>query len=258
MLDPFVSRPDFRTLLLHRLESDVDAIARHLPAKVDGIVCGHSHYDHILDAPTLARRTGARVVGSQSTCMWARAAGIPPHQLVEVPPAGGSVRIGDIDVELVPSQHGRIALGRVPLPGQVRAMPSHAGRFFHYRMGGAFGVLLHSQGMRIYHNGSADLIDAELQGKQADVLLACLAGRKGTERYLPRLVASLSPKLIIPTHHDAFFGPLREGPRLLPGIDLDGFISDAHRAAGHAGVISPGYEEDVVVPPDVRAAVIAD
>ena len=115
-------------------------------------------------------------------------------------------------------------------------------------MGGAFGILMKSSGVTVYHNGSADLIDAELTGERADVLLACLAGRKGTARYLPRLVEALAPRLVIPTHHDAFFAPLSEGERLLPGIDLEGFISEAVRVAPKANVVSPGYHEWVAIP----------
>ena len=83
-------------------------------------------------------------------------------------------------------------------------------------------------GTTVYHNGSADLIDTELGGAHADVLLVGLAGRQATRGYLERLVHALSPKVIVPTHHDAFFAPLAWGVHLLPNVDLDGFsLSDA-------------------------------
>lgn len=259
LIDPFVSRPGFTALATRRLVPDEGAIARWIPEKVDAIVCGHSHYDHVLDAPRIAKLRGAKLIGSRSTCLWGRAAGVPDAQLVEVPAAGGVVQVGDVEIELVPSRHGKAVLGRVPLPGEVKELPiAPSGRIFHYRMGGAYGVLVRAGGLSIYHNGSADLIDAELVGKKADVLLACLAGRKGTERYLPRLVDALAPKLIIPTHHDSFFAPLEEGPRLLPFIDVEGFISEAHVYAKQASVIAMGYTDQVAVLPDARASVITE
>jgi L-ascorbate metabolism protein UlaG (beta-lactamase superfamily) len=125
---------------------------------------------------------------------------------------------------------------------------------WHYRMGGAFGILIESGGLRIYHNGSADLIDAELDGARADVLLVGLAGRKGTRDYLARLCGALAPKLIVPTHHDAFFGPLDGDLRLLPGIDLDGFVADTRAHAPAATVVTPAYDEPLAIPDDARAA----
>ncbi|MFO0666576.1 MAG: MBL fold metallo-hydrolase [Polyangiaceae bacterium] len=248
LIDPFVSRPSFGELLLDRLRPKQSEIDKYIPEKVDLIVCGHSHFDHVLDAPMIAKLRGAKLAGSISTCMWARAEGVPESQLIAISPNGGTFGVGDFEVTFVPSHHGRVAFGRVPFPGEVREVPRVPARFWHYRMGGAFGILLRSRGITVYHNGSADLIDAELEGKKADVLLACLAGRKGTERYLPRLVRALSPSLVVPTHHDAFFAPLSEGQRLLPGIDLEGFISEAMRVAPSAGVISPGYRDYIAIP----------
>jgi L-ascorbate metabolism protein UlaG (beta-lactamase superfamily) len=124
-------------------------------------------------------------------------------------------------------------------------------------MGGAFGLLIKTKDLSIYHNGSADLIDAELEGEQADVLLAGLAGRKGTENYVGRLVSALAPSLVVPTHHDAFFAPLEHGVHLLPGIDVEGFVSEVRLRLPNATVITPGYEEAICVPPnDARGAVL--
>jgi hypothetical protein len=45
----------------------------------------------------------------------------------------------------------------------------------------------------------------------------------------------------------------------LPGIDLDGFVSDAHRVAPDAAVITPGYDEVLAIPPnDAKSAALAD
>ena len=73
-----------------------------------------------------------------------------------------------------------------------------------------------------------------------------------------RLIGSLAPKLVVPTHHDAFFAPLERGLHLLPGIDLEGFVSEVFTRAPHASVITPDYEEPICVPPgDARGAVLA-
>jgi L-ascorbate metabolism protein UlaG (beta-lactamase superfamily) len=257
LVDPFLTRPSLARVA-RRIVPDDLAIARHVPRRVDAILCGHSHFDHVADAPRIAKLTKAKLVGSASTCAWGRAEGLPESQLVRVPARGAVVRFGDIEARFVPSRHGKIALGRVPFPGEVKGTPRTPARVWHYRMGGAFGLLLRAPGVTVYHNGSADLIDAELDGERADVLLACLAGRKGTENNVARLVSALGPRLVVPTHHDAFFAPLERGLHLLPGIDLEGFVSEVFLRAPEASVITPDYEEPICVPAkDARGAVLA-
>jgi L-ascorbate metabolism protein UlaG (beta-lactamase superfamily) len=256
LVDPYLSRRRFRQLA-RPLVPDEEEIFKHLPDRVDAVLLGHSHFDHLLDAPVIARRTGAKIVGSATTCAFARASGVPEAQIVEVPAEGKRLKIGDFDVRFVPSLHGRIALGRVPFPGEVRRPPQLPVRFHRYRMGGAFGILMRSAGVRVYHNGSADLVDAELAGERADVLLVGLAGRKATPDYLGRLLRALQPSVVVPTHHDAFFAPLGEGVRLLPGIDLEGFVSETHRLSRTAAVITPDYHEVLGVPArDARGALL--
>jgi L-ascorbate metabolism protein UlaG (beta-lactamase superfamily) len=248
LIDPYLSRPSLARLFVRRLVPDEAQLRARLPARVDAVLCGHSHFDHLLDAPTIARWTGARLAGSTTTCAFARASGVAESQLIAVPPAGARFTVGDVDIRFVPSRHGRILFGKVPFPGEVREPPPLPARAWHYRMGGAFGILLEANGVRVYHNGSADLVDAELAGERADVLLVGLSGRKSTPGYLRRLTGALQPSLIVPTHHDAFFAPLDRGLHLLPGIDLDGFVADAHACAPAARVVTPEYDEPLAVP----------
>jgi L-ascorbate metabolism protein UlaG (beta-lactamase superfamily) len=245
LIDPFLTRAPLGRLI-GRLTPDEAAIRARLPERVDAVLCGHSHFDHLLDAPTIARLTGALLVGSKSTCSFGRASGVT--RLSEVPPEGARLTIGDLEVRFVPSLHGRIAFGRVPFPGEVAEAPALPAPAWRYRMGGAFGILLRAPGATVYHNGSADLVDAELEGERADVLLVGLAGRKGTPDYLARLCGALGPSLVVPTHHDAFFAPLDDGLFLLPGIDVPGFLSETRRIAPAARVITPRYDEVLAVP----------
>lgn len=248
LLDPFLTRPGVFRTLTQRLAPTPDAWWHWLPDRVDAICTGHSHYDHLLDAPIIAQRTGAKLIGSASTASFARAQGLDEAQIIEVPKDGLVTEVGDIVVRFVPSLHGRVAAGRVPFPGEVTAPPTLPARVHHYRMGGAFGVHLSTPAASVYHNGSADLDDAELEGLDADMVLVGLAGRKATTRYLERLCGILSPKLVVPTHHDAFFAPLEAGVRLLPGIAFDGFVADIERVSPGVTVRAPTFEDTLHVP----------
>ena len=258
-IDPFVTRPGLRRVAAGRVAPDEDEVFARFGTRLDAVVCGHSHYDHLLDAPTIARVTGAKLVGSATTCAFGRASGLAESQLVEVPPSGRTVSLGDLTVRFVPSVHGRIFFGRVPFPGEVSHVPSLPVRARDYRMGGAFGLLVRAKdGTTVYHNGSADLVDAELGGEHADVLLVGLAGRQATRDYVGRLTRALRPKLIVPTHHDAFFAPLDRGVHLLPNVDLDGFVAEAKRLAPRARVVTAGYFEALAVAPSGADAALLD
>jgi hypothetical protein len=90
------------------------------------------------------------------------------------------------------------------------------------------------------------------------VLLAGLAGRTGAENYVGRLLGALRPKLVVPAHHDAFFAPLERGLHLLPGLDVEGFVSEVHLRTPGTSIITPDYEEPICVPPnDARGSVLA-
>jgi L-ascorbate metabolism protein UlaG (beta-lactamase superfamily) len=257
LIDPYLTRWPIGRLVTSRLVPDEAAIRAALPGKVDGVLCGHSHFDHLLDAPLIARMTGAKLYGSPTTCAFARAEGVPAEQLVEVSKDGLEGAIGDLEVRFVPSLHGRILLGRVPFPGIVSEPPRVPARAWHYRMGGAFGILVRGGGTSVYHNGSADLVDAALEGARADVLLIGIAGRRATPNYVARLCDLLRPSLVVPTHHDAFFAPLEAGVRLLPGIDLEGFVSEVGRAAPRSQVITPGYQETMWFDTSARRGYLA-
>ncbi|MGH7282377.1 MAG: MBL fold metallo-hydrolase [Polyangiaceae bacterium] len=256
LLDPFVSRPSVARLSYARLRVDEAAVARYIPAKVDAVCCGHAHYDHLLDAPFIAKERNALFVASHTGCAFARAQRIAEEKIEEVPIIGKKITIGDLEIRFVPSLHGAFFFGEVPFDGTVDTPPRLPARAWDYKMGGAFGIWLRakksdgSPGASLYHNGSADLVDAELTSMHADVLVPGLAGRQATRDYLARLVRQLSPHVVIPTHHDAFFAPLAEGVRLLPGVDLRGFLDETRQLAPDAVRITPEYGEEIIVPAD--------
>lgn len=249
LIDPFVSRPGVLKLLsLQKLRPEEPVLARYFP-EADYILTGHSHYDHAMDVPEIAARTGASVVGSASTCTVARCRGIPAERCIEIPESGARHTLGEFEIRFVPSKHGRFFFGRVPADGVIHGcsedghLPAHG-----YRMGGAFGIWLKVGDLTLYHNGSADLIDAELEGLNADVVIMGLAGRFATPDYIPRLSGLLRPKWIVPTHYDSFFHPLEEGLTLLPAINLRGFFRRSEAAAPAAEIVMPAYGEDLYFP----------
>jgi len=77
--------------------ADVDAC--------DWLLIGHSHFDHLWGAETIAVRTGAMVVGSYETARVLLSLGVPERQIIRV--AGGErLRLSaDVTVRVFPSLH---------------------------------------------------------------------------------------------------------------------------------------------------------
>ena len=62
---------------------DLAAIDSHIQ-RADFILITHTHYDHVLDVPHIALKTGAAVIGTESTENVMRAYGVPEGQLITV------------------------------------------------------------------------------------------------------------------------------------------------------------------------------
>lgn len=240
-IDPFVSRPSLSDVFARRLQVDTAAIDRWIP-HCDYVAVGHSHYDHVMDVPHIAKRDGALVVGAESTMTIARNAGVPGERLHTIEAAGGSVQCGPFRVTFIPSKHCAVIFGRIPYPGEVAADFVAPARASEYRMGGVFGVLVEVNGASFYHNGTADIDDEALHGHTADVALIGIAGAGRTERYFERLLGALRPEVIVPIHWDAFFDPMEQGIRLLPTIDFADFFARSKSFAKDARLHIPIWD----------------
>jgi L-ascorbate metabolism protein UlaG (beta-lactamase superfamily) len=86
----------------------------------DWIVVGHSHFDHLFGAERIARRTGARIIGSYETVRVMEQAGVPVDQMIPV--AGGErIDLGSaVSVSVYPSLHSCVwSHGQMAQPGEV-------------------------------------------------------------------------------------------------------------------------------------------
>jgi L-ascorbate metabolism protein UlaG (beta-lactamase superfamily) len=243
IVDPYVTRPRLPRVIFARMPVNKE-LCREVFPKADFIFIGHSHFDHLQDAPEIAVRTGAKVFGSKSTATVCRAYGLPENKINIINP-WDPIRIGDLSITCIPGLHGKIFMGRVPSPGEITSVKRFPMRASQYRLGDVFGIIIEAGGFRILHAGSANLNDEEMAkvGK-VNVLLLCLAGRKGTPDYVKRMMAHVSPDIVIPHHSDNFFKPLKKGYTLLPSIGMDAFIQEAREEiCPTARLLVPGFFE---------------
>jgi L-ascorbate metabolism protein UlaG (beta-lactamase superfamily) len=239
-LDPHLSRHGPWQLLTTRIAPDLQRIAADVD-RADAVVVGHSHFDHALDAPAIAQLHGSRVYAASDTLQWCRGWGVPEHQLVELRGQGEAFAEGPFTLRGVQSQHSAFLLGRVPYPGRIVQPLQAPARPSAWRVGQVLGLHAQTHHGSVYHIGSADLIEAELQGLRADVVLCCTIGRHATRHFVPRVIAALRPKILIPCHWDQFWRPIDAPCKQIPGNDLQGFLAEvaAIRDAPEVRVLPP-------------------
>ena len=237
-IDPYVSRVPLGHLLRRRPAlPDPAMVDRFIPADetVVGVLVGHTHWDHAVDAPEIARRFGCKAYGSSSLAALMRAHGLG-ELAVEVEPYR-TYALGPFEVTFVPSAHSKLLLGlAVPFSGELTCEQLDGLAPGAYRCGQVWGIHVAVAGITLYHQGSADLIDDAVRHRGVDLFLAGIAGRNFTERYWERILPRLDPAAIVPTHYDDFFVPLGAELKLMGNARVSDLESEVESVSGDARV----------------------
>lgn len=219
LTDGFFTRPGWLRVGLGRIAPDrevIDACLRRAgighAGSLAAVICVHSHYDHAMDAPVIAERLGAKLVGSHSSANIGRGHGLPEEALRTVED-GETVRFGDFEVTFVVGVHcpGDLA------PGVIDAPLSPPARARAYRTGEAYSVFFrHPLGTVLVH-GSAGFVPGRLDGHRADIVYLGI-GQLGKQdddyrrRYWAETVRATGAEVVIPIHWDDFTTPLLTAP----------------------------------------------
>jgi len=213
LTDGFFSRPGLSAVLGGRpVGPDLDAIEKGLRRagveRAAAVMTVHSHYDHAMDAPEVARRTGAQLLGSHSTALIGEGAGLPASQRVEVevdrPYVFGDFRVVFHRSRHVPLPGGRGAIGSSLETPLVPPAPLEA-----YVEGGSYTIEIgHAAGVALVQ-GSAGYVEGELEGVRADVVLLGVGGLDRQEdayrnAYYRELVDRVGARRVVPIHWDDF------------------------------------------------------
>ena len=220
MTDGFFSRPGMLKVVAGKLTPDQarisEGLARAGVEQLVAVLVVHSHYDHVMDSAEVAKRTGAVLVGSQSTANVGRGSGLAEDRLIVVE-GGETLRFGKFRISMIKSQHfphGK-AMGEIsePLTAPARATA--------YQEGGSYSILVeHPQGSLLIQ-GSAGFVEGALDGKQADVVLLGVGLLGSTDEqymqaYWRETVQAVGARRVIPIHWDDFFKPWKEKPKPFP------------------------------------------
>lgn len=219
LIDPYVTRLTFGDLVRRRVVAPDPARIDQWVPKADAILLGHTHFDHALDAPAIARRDGATVYGGRSAVTLMGLHGLV-DRAVEVQ-AHRTFAVGPFEITFVPSLHSKLVLGlKVNQGGEVTCDHVEGLTPNAYCCGQVWGIHVAVAGTTLYHQGSADLLDDEIRHRDVDWFLCGVAGRGFTDDYLARILGRLSPRRVVAMHYDDFFRPLGRPGGFAFGVDL--------------------------------------
>jgi L-ascorbate metabolism protein UlaG (beta-lactamase superfamily) len=226
LLDPYVTRNN-EILCNFSLTSEYIK-------KADYIFIGHSHWDHLADAPEIAKRTGALVIGSRTTINICRALGVPEEQLLEFI-SSQTLSFPGFSVDIIASLH------KLPLayPGIYNSPPNKLNEAKDYVEGGTSALLFRFGNFSVLNLGSANFVESALEGTECSCLLTSIAGR--ATDYTRKLLQIVKTKHIVPSHFDYVNTPLGTGGERVSietfrkeiretGLNLDLIVPEALKA----------------------------
>ncbi|TGK89338.1 MBL fold metallo-hydrolase [Leptospira bourretii] len=237
LTDGFFSRPSLWKTAFSKIESDpktvLSVIERAKINRLGAIFVCHSHYDHVMDAPLVAKLTKAKLFGSSSTLNVGTGAGLPTDQMQKFV-TGKPIAIGKFTVTVLESKH----TPPFRIFGKTNATdPNHPNietplvqpvKAFDYIEGGTFDFFIQHGKNKIFIKSSTNFVEGALDKLQADILFLGIAQLSlqpvlFQDEFYKQNVQTLKPKLMIPIHWDNFFKPLSEPlePNLQLGDDFD-------------------------------------
>ncbi len=216
--------------------------------RADYILIGHSHFDHLAGAETIARNTGAKIIGSNETARVMLEQEVAPDQLLRVQ-GGEHHRLSEgVTVRVYPSLHSCIWTGASPSPGDVLLGDYHLTedqRWAQDRQprqpfvsdpvlleqvaehrrstcgssdtGGALAFVIDTPAGSIFYQDTAGCWTRIVSDLRPDVAILAMAGRANIDgepiqgslaQYVGRMATLLRPNRLFLGHHDNWMPPM--------------------------------------------------
>jgi L-ascorbate metabolism protein UlaG (beta-lactamase superfamily) len=224
------------------LVSDTAAVDARI-TRADFILHSHSHFNHTLDMPHIARKTGAIVIGTESTAILARGGGVPEAQILTVH-GGEDYEFGALSIKVIPSLHSALN-GKHYYDSRVFSRDFRGPRRMDNDVeGGTLAYMLRFAGHKILWFGSMNYLEREIQGLRPDVaLIAAARQRLEIHDYTGRLMRALDrPRLVFATHWDEQSLPYG-APQDARLREADVFVKEVKTVSPRTRVVVPRHFE---------------
>lgn len=216
--------------------------------KADYIFVHHSHFDHLSDVPYIAKKTGAKVIGTESTCNILRAYGIPEDQLYDVK-GGEDYLFEAFSVKIMPSLHSALRFKHFFDSRVYTEPPTAPLRIADFIEGGSLMYLFRFDSHQVLTMGGMNFIEKEVSGLEPDIILAGVNfSRNEIFKYTERLLSATNfPKIVIPTHWDNFRVPYEFSQQKAIEDKIVPFIEEVKASSPDSRVIVPEHLKSFVI-----------
>ena len=228
LVDPYFTRAGLSGIAFEGpLEPDpalVDRGLKYVRDRVGVILVTHGHFDHLLDAPLIMKKTGARLFSGATAVKLAISAGAPGSRCSTLRP-GSSITIGPWKIRAFTAAHDRL-FGGVPYTASNSSPTSTPLRARDWIVGEPLAFLVEANGRRVYIDagGRPELLPEP--ARRVDLAILGVALPDSRKRFAAA-VTRLRPRFVLPSHQDNFFAPFAHGFTFGPLTDF-GFVRRTH------------------------------
>jgi L-ascorbate metabolism protein UlaG (beta-lactamase superfamily) len=238
LIDPYLTRNPAARPVQPLKSADV--------AEAGAIFLTHGHFDHILDAPAIASRTGARVYTDPVAAQSLIRMGLAADRIETVTEDGRTFDFGAFQAQAHFSLHVRF-----DTPLVIRTLARSLTRIRRlirmlkdYPCGQVLSWRFLVEGRAVHHFGSAGSTPDELlqlARRPTDVLMVPLQGHSRITAIALEYVRALRPRIVIPHHHDDFY------PTISQMVDPGPFAAQAPMASPGTQVLVPEMNQPLIL-----------
>jgi L-ascorbate metabolism protein UlaG (beta-lactamase superfamily) len=261
VVDPFFSRPGLLSVMVSsafrgilgsfRYDAErIRDVLPQLPENTKFVLLGHSHYDHLMDAPYYLlqqSRPNVTYVGSDTSRNILLGFKPNPFDFL-VPQDGEQAQKGRVRITAFVSDHAPHIFGFKFMAGEIRtplvSPPTHAGQYVEGATLIYFIDFLDENdrvSWRVFINGAASSREGTkalqkhrsfLQEHATNVAILCVPGWNKVDDYPNSILRLIDPDHVVLSHYDDFFSAYRNGENPKDGMrfvlfaNYDGFLQE--------------------------------
>jgi L-ascorbate metabolism protein UlaG (beta-lactamase superfamily) len=216
LVDPYFTRVGLWSAALNQpIQSDANRVGeglKHIRRNADALLVTHAHFDHLLDAPEIMRRTRARIVAGPTAIRLVESFGISPNECLIAKQASVD-KIGPWTIRAFAAQHDRL-FGKVPFdqcPPVPREREKSPVKASDWCVGEPLAFVIEAAGKRIYiDSGGVPGVPPDRRIRGVDLAILGMALPDSRQRFA-EAVNQLRPRYILPSHQDDMFAPVSRG-----------------------------------------------